>query len=72
MKNMKQTERLSTYLQVHKKINPLESWNSLGIYRLAAVIFLLRKDGWFIKTNTVKVKNQFGESCHVAEYELGV
>lgn len=67
---MKQTERLLDYLKEHKTINPLVSWNYLGIYRLAAVVFLLRKEGWEIRTNTVEVKNQFGESCHVAEYEL--
>lgn len=69
---MKQTERLLNYLKDNKKIDPITSWNYLGIYRLSAVVFLLRKDGWKIKTNTVEVKNQFNESCHVAQYELGV
>jgi len=67
---MKQTERLLNYLQDNKKIDPLISWDYLGIYRLSAVVFLLRKDGWKIKTNRVEVKNQFNESCYVAQYEL--
>jgi Helix-turn-helix domain len=65
---MTQKERLLNYLKQHHTINPLEAWQHLGIYRLAAVVLLLRKDGHDIETKKTEVKNQFGEVCHVATY----
>lgn len=65
-----QNERLLEYLKFHGRINPLEAWTSLGIYRLGARIFDLRKSGLNIETNSIGVFNQFGEECIVAEYEL--
>ncbi len=67
---MTQKIRLAKYLENHKKINPLEAWQLLGIYRLSDVVFKLRKEGWNIKTNDTVVQNQFGENCVVAEYLL--
>jgi len=67
---MKQTERLFLYLVKYGKINPLEAWTELGIYRLAAVVFELRKAGWKITTNRIEVKNKFDEICQVAEYKM--
>ncbi len=65
-----QIERLDVYLRYNKSITPLEAWQQLGIYRLSAAIYDLRKMGWKIETDTVKVVNQFGENCHVAKYVL--
>jgi len=65
---MTQKERLLNYLKQHGKINPLQSWQALGIYRLSAVILDLRKDGHDIQTVNTPVKNQFGEKCNVATY----
>ncbi len=67
---MTQKERLENYLLLNGKINPLEAWSKLGIYRLSAVVFDLRRDGYIIVTNRKAVKNQFNEECFVAEYEL--
>lgn len=67
---MKQIERLSKYLKSYGKINPLEAWISLGIYRLSAVIYDLRNQGWKINTTFVNVQNQFGEKINVATYVL--
>ena len=63
-------ERLENHLLLNKRINPLEAWTRLGIYRLSAVIYDLRKEGYNIVSHRKAVKNQFNESCHVAEYEL--
>jgi hypothetical protein len=65
-----QTKRLLDYLIANRSIDPLTSWTSLGIYRLAAVIFLLRKDGHQILTKRKEVLNTFNEKCTVAEYIL--
>ena len=67
---MTQKERLLKYLQLHGRINPLQSWTALGIYRLAAVVLLLRKEGYDIQTINTPVRNQFGEECNVATYVL--
>lgn len=69
MKNT-QKDRLIKYLAENESINPLTAWVNLGIYRLSAVIFLLREDGFNIETDKIEVKNQFGESCRVANYKL--
>ena len=63
-----QVKRLEKYLRQHKKINPLQAWNKLGIYRLSAVILKLRKRGLNIVTDRVDVLNQFNEACNVAQY----
>lgn len=67
---MTQKERLLNHLRMYKSINPLQAWQHLGIYRLAAAVLLLREDGINIRTTTSEVKNQFGEKCHVATYLL--
>lgn len=67
---MTQKERLLNYLNQYGNIDPLESWQHLGIYRLSAVILLLRKDGHSIVTETKEVENRFSESCFVAKYVL--
>ncbi len=65
-----QNERLAAYLERNKTINPLVAWVKLGIYRLGARVFDLRKQGYEIKSENVKVQNRFGEDCHVAQYRL--
>ena len=67
---MTQKDRLITFLKTHRRINPLQSWQILGIYRLSAVILELRKEGYNIITIKTEVKNQFNEACHVATYVL--
>jgi hypothetical protein len=66
---MTQKERLLDFLKTHS-INPLESWQFLGIYRLSAIIFILRKEGHNITTEMEEVGNMYGEMCRVARYEL--
>jgi len=66
-----QDERVLKHLQMYNTIDPLRAWQLLGIYRLSAVIHRLRKvENIKIATNRVKVLNQFGETCKVAEYKL--
>lgn len=67
---MTQEQRLLGWLYENKSINPLEAWQSLGVYRLAAVVHSLRKHGYDIKTERMAVKNQFGEACIVAKYVM--
>lgn len=67
---MIQKERLLDYLKNHPSIDPMTAWHDLGIYRLSARINNLRNDGYIIVTEYKQVKNQFGESCSVANYRL--
>jgi len=69
---MTQDERLLDYLKDNGRIDPLQAWQELGIYRLSAVIFNLRKKGHNIISNRKNVKNRFGEVCRVADYRWGL
>jgi hypothetical protein len=65
-----QCARLLNYLRTGQSIDPLISWQALGIYRLGARIFDLRKAGWPIADVRKIVVNRFGEEAHVASYSL--
>jgi len=65
-----QQARLMEHLELHSQIDPLEAWTKLGIYRLAAVVHLLRQAGIKIKTERMEVSNRFNEICNVANYVL--
>jgi len=65
-----QDRRILKHLHMYNTIDPLRAWQLLGIYRLSAVIHRLRKVGYNIVTERMKVQNQFGESCSVANYRL--
>jgi hypothetical protein len=66
-----QNERLLEYLADHQDgIDPMTAWCHLGIYRLGARIWDLRKQGHAIEADTVEVHNRFGEACRVARYRL--
>lgn len=67
---MNQQDRLINYLLANRTIKPLQAWQDIGLYRLAAVIHVLRKQGLNITTETVEVKNRFNEPCLVANYRL--
>ena len=67
---MSQCERLQKWLESEGEIDPLTSWSALGIYRLGARVYDLRKKGLNILTEEKAVKNKFGETCRVANYRL--
>ena len=67
---MTQKQRLLTYLEQGKKINPLKAWQELGIYRLASRICDLRKEGNMIKDEWLDVPNRYGEFVRVKQYYL--
>lgn len=66
---MTQNERVYDHLLTRGSINPLESWQLLGVYRLASRINELRKDH-NIGREFVGVVNKYGETVRVAEYYL--
>jgi len=69
MTEVTQVQRLEDYLKDHGAIGPLEAWKELGIYRLSARIFELKKITKLkIDTKREVVKNRFGEKINVARY----
>lgn len=69
---MKTTQylRIRDYLRAHYGITQLEATHKFGITRLAAVIFLLRRDGYVIDSEIVPVVNRYGEKTKVTRYHL--
>jgi hypothetical protein len=65
-----QNKRLLTHLREHPIIDPLTAWRVLGIYRLGARVFELRRGGHNIVTERREVPNKFGERCNIAFYKL--
>ena len=52
-------DRLLDYLNTYGSITTLEAIRDLGNTRLSATIFNLRKDGYNIETENIKVKTRF-------------
>lgn len=66
----KQTSRVLEYMDQNGGITQLEALGALGVMRLASRISDLRKMGYPIGSETVKVRNRFGEVCTVKRYFL--
>ena len=60
-----QKENILEYLQIGNKITPLEALYKFGSFRLSAIIFELRKEGFNIITH-----NKTVDGKTFAEYEL--
>lgn len=66
-----QKSRLLAAMLAGRQINPLTAWREFGAYRLADVVYKLkRKNGWPVQTNDLAVRNTFGEECIVGLYSL--
>lgn len=68
---MTQCERIMEYIKSHGSITQAEASKYLAVGRLAARVSDLRARGVKIVTETVKVKNRFGDKTEVARYKLG-
>lgn len=65
-----QTKRVANYLAKHRKITPLEALRDLGVMRLGARIWELRRFyGLTITSRMKRVQTRDGET-RVAEYRL--
>lgn len=69
MKNS-QTTRLLERLNQGQSITCLQSFNEIGCTQLATRIKELKEEGVPIVSKWIKVKNRFGEDCHVKEYSI--
>lgn len=66
----KQVDRILDYMRRYGSITTLDAMLDLGVLRLASRISELKKDGYTIKRDWVKVKNRFGEECSILRYSL--
>ena len=53
MAKVSQKKRILEYLKIGKRITPLVALNLFGCFRLADVVFRLKKDGYDITTKMV-------------------
>lgn len=67
---MTQCERVIDYIKVHGSITQAEATKFLAVSRLASRVSDLKKRGVNIVTETVKVKNRFGEKSSIARYRI--
>ena len=66
-----QKKMILEHLKRFGSIEPLTALGQYGVYRLAAVVASLRKDGEHIKTETLKSTNRItGKPVHFANYIL--
>lgn len=69
-KMRRQGVRVMGYMEQFGGITSLEAFQDLGITRLAAVIFDLKKNGVPIKTDRVSAINRYGEQVSFARYSI--
>lgn len=67
---MTQKERILNYLKEYKTITQLEAINVFWDWRLSAKIYQLKKEGYPIKTEMIKVKRADGSDAYVSKYTL--
>ena len=67
---MGQCEMVLEYMRHFGSITPLQALGDLGVMRLGARIFDLRRQGYDISRRMVSAKNRYGETVSFAEYRL--
>lgn len=63
-------ELIIAYLMEFGTITQLEALRDLGCMRLASRISDLKRMGYNIQSDTVTVKNRYGDNCHIKRYRL--
>ena len=65
-----QYDRVLDHLQRNGKLSQKQAIRLFGAYRLSAIIYRLRKDGYNISSTFKTGKNRFGDTVSWAEYKL--
>ena len=66
-----QAQRVLAYMEEFGSITQVEALKDLGVMRLASRISELKKKGYGITCQMVKVENRWGEKCSVKRYSIG-
>lgn len=67
-----QISLILNHLQTGAEINPLDALSKYGVYRLGAIIFDLKQEGYKISSRLVHFKKPNGRRGHYAVYRLEV
>ena len=67
---MTNKEKILEHLQKYGSITQLEAINLYWFWRLSAVIYNLKKEGYNITAKTIKVKRADGTNAYVSQYIL--
>ena len=67
---MTQTQAVLDRLSSGRGITSMEAFNELGVTRLSAIIFSLRKKGYRIESETVESTNRCGEVVRFSRYSM--
>ena len=70
MKEINQQLRVLNYMEQFGAITSLDAFKDLGVTRLAAVIFKLKKSGVPIKKDMLVSTNRWGEEVRFARYSI--
>lgn len=65
-----QCERIVDYIKEAGSITQLEALRELGCFRLASRICDLKKQGYPVTREIIKVKNRYGEDVSIAKYTI--
>lgn len=65
-----QNERILAYMKDFGGITQFDALRDLGVMRLASRISDMRSHGIDIISETIEVKNRYGEKCHIKRYSL--
>ena len=70
MAKISQKQRVIKYIKDFGSITTFQAYSDLGVTRLSAVMYNIKKDGIKVKTETGKAKNRYGEDTHFAIYSF--
>lgn len=69
-KKLSQYDKVLQWLKKYGTITQLEAFEKFACFRLSAIIYLLRKEGYDIETIDTKGKNRYGDTVYFATYKL--
>ena len=64
------TQAVLDWLKTGAGITSMDAFRELGVTRLSSAIFTLRRRGYDIESETIEVRDRYGEHCKVARYKL--
>ncbi len=65
-----QCEKIVEYMQKYGTITQAQAYVDIGCWRLASRISDLKRRGYAIRSEMIKVKNRDGEDVPIARYSL--
>lgn len=66
---MTQIDRIIEFVKAHGSITPMDAFE-MGITRLAACVFEMRRKGINVVTDTAESVNRYGEKVRFARYRV--